>query len=245
MQQTNWEQYQDFRHDEGRGHHLVDINKNIHPFLLEEMIQERINLNRQLREKTRVMEVGGGNGLAIMELKKKFPEVEFYIINRRKTHGIYRREGLGGAALAAKLFTHEELEDIELPYLIFKDLDYGSSIPYNDEKFDVIYSYNLLPRLKYKFEFISETLRILKEGGSSLHVGLGDIHFYHNSIKIESREAYHQLKRLGFDIHHTDHFILLKKNSPQALPLRPHFPIPNRPEESDLKKMDMGYHLPD
>lgn len=246
MKKTSWNQYQHVKVEKGQDHRLTNLNQYISPYQLEELIQKRILVNRLLREKTRVMEIDGGNGIAIMELKKKFPEVEFYIINRKKSYGIYRKENIGGAALEAKIISAKELEDLELPYLIFRDLDNGAPIPYKDNKFDIIYSYNFLPLIKYKFEFISETLRVLKNGGYSVHLGSLDIQFYHSGLRIDQREAIHQLRKLGFDIHQSETFLIFKKTiNHTTLPLRPHFPIPSRHEVHDLKNVEMGYHLPE
>lgn len=246
MDLTNWEQYRNLKNDESRKHTLATVNESIGPYSLEEMIQERITANRLLRDKTRVMEIGAGNGLTIMELKKKFPEVEFYIINRRKSHSIYRREGLGGTSLQAGIFTQKELKDVELPYLLFRDLDDGNTIPYDENKFDLIFSFHVLPLVKYKFELISETLRILKKEGISLHVGQGELNFFKSGVKLAEREAYHDLKKLGFNIHYSSKFLMFQKMDDNYLiPLSPQFPIPLKSDENENKKLDMSYNLPD
>lgn len=244
MKMTSWE-YEQYKLEEGRNHRLVDINALLSPYQLEEIIQERITANRLTRDKTRVMEIGGGSGLAVMELKKRFPEVEFYIINRRKTHGIYRKENIGGAALAAGIFTIKELKDIELPYLLFRDLDFGGKIPYDNQRFDVVFSHNLLHTFKYKYELLSQTLRVLKTDGVSIHTVPGSINYYLKGIKIDERETFHELKKRGFDIQSTDKFLMLKKQQYWEIPLRPHFAVPNKPEEHENKKTDMSYHLPE
>lgn len=246
MNKTNWESFDKQQQEGDRFHQIVQVNQAFNPFTLEEIIQERIAANRLLRDKTRVMEIGAGNGLALMELKKKFPEVEFYVINKRKNHTIYRRENIGGSALAAGIFTPEQLKEIELPYLVFRDLDYGATIPYDNERFDLIYSYHLLSNIKYKFELLSETLRVLKKGGVSLHIGVGPIAFYQDGLKIEEREAYHELKKMGFDIQSNDKFLIFQKTPDKwQIPFRPHFPIPAKLDESESKKTDMSYHLPE
>lgn len=246
MNKTNWESFDKQQQEGDRVHQVAQVNQALNPFTLEEIIEERIAANRLLRDKTRVMEIGAGNGLAVMELKKKFPEVEFYVINKRKNHTIYRRENIGGSALAAGIFTPEELKEIELPYLLFRDLDYGTAIPYGNERFDLIYSYNMLSNIKYKFELLSETLRVLKKGGVSLHTGVGPIAFYQDGLKIEEREAYHELKKMGFDIQSNEKFIILQKTPDKwQIPLKPHFPIPAKVDEFESKKLDMSYHLPE
>lgn len=246
MKKLSWENFDKHHSEGGRVHTLTQVNNAFNPYSLEEVIQERIAANRITRDKTRVMEIGAGNSYAIMELKKKFPEVEFYIINKQKTHTIYRRENIGGSALAAKIFTAKELKEIELPYLVFRDLDYGTNIPYDNERFDLIYSYNLLNNIKYKYELLSETLRILKDSGVSVHTGVGPINYYQKGLKIEEREAFHELKKMGFEIQSNDKFLILQKSQKNwEIPLRPHFPVPAKPEDNENKKPDMSYHLPD
>lgn len=244
MNTASWENYQ-YKLEEGRNHRLVDVNSNLIPYQLEELIQERITANRMTRDKTRVMEIGAGSGLAIMELKKKFPEVEFYIINRRKTHGIYRKENIGGAALAAGIFKVKDLKEIELPYLVFRDLDYGTNIPYDNQRFDVIYSYQFLNGIRYEYELLSETLRVLKSDGISIHTGMGNISYYQKGVKIDERETFHELRKMGFEIHSNEKVLMLKKHTFWEIPLRPHFPIPHKLEDNENKKTDMSYHLPE
>lgn len=246
MDISNIGDFKGHKSDQGRKHNLAQINQVITPYTLEEMIEKRVAANRLLRDKTRVMEIRGGNGLAVMELKKKFPEVEFYVINRRKNHSIYRREGLASAALHDGLFTLNDIKDIDLPYLLFRDLDFGNTIPYDENKFDLIFSYSTLPLIKYKFEFLSETLRVLKNGGISIHTGPGDLNLYKSGIKMSEREVFHKLRKVGFNINYNEKILMFEKvDNNYIIPLTPHFPIPLKTEENDNKKLDMSYHLQD
>jgi hypothetical protein len=91
-QVVNWDQYTQLSYNEERSHSLKELNQKLLPFDLVTIIQEVHDRNRLLGEKTRVMEIGTGNGRVLMELKRRFPEVEFYGINKEKTHTFYRRE---------------------------------------------------------------------------------------------------------------------------------------------------------
>src|SRR4051794_12131093 len=85
----SWDQYKSINYSEDRTHSLEDLNKKISPYTLENIIQDIADRNRMAGEKTRVMEIGSGNGRLLMSLKKQFPDVEFYGINKEKTHTFY------------------------------------------------------------------------------------------------------------------------------------------------------------
>src|SRR5690606_12211020 len=146
---------------------LSDFNKKIAPHKLEDILREIYEKNRTSGERTRVMEIGAGNGRVLMELKKLFPNVEFYGINKEKTHTFYRRESFILTALKFEIFSKQEVEDIELPYVVFQDMDFGARIPYAENKFDLIFSQETISYIKYKFELFNEIMRVLKPAGIS------------------------------------------------------------------------------
>jgi len=248
VQSMNWDQYKNLQYNEERSHSLEDFNKKIVPFKLEDIIQEIAEKNRLAGEKTRVMEIGAGNGRVIMELKKLFPEVEFYAINKEKTHTFYRRESFILTALKFEIFTKTDIEGIDLPYLIFQDLDFGSRIPYDANKFDLVYSQAVVPLIKYKFEFFNEVMRVLKQGGISFHSDVSGINLYSKGIVLELRDALAEFRRRGIDIttlevHDTIRF---RKGDYNALfPVEPHQPIPSSTTNlsKELRRPEMGYNI--
>lgn len=248
VQTMNWDQYKNLQYNEERSHSLEDFNKKIKPFQLQDIIQEVYEKNRLAGEKTRVMEIGAGNGRVIMELKKLFPDVEFYAINKEKTHTFYRRESFILTALKFEIFTKTDIEGIDLPYLIFQDLDFGARIPYDANKFDIVYSQGVVPQIKYKFELFNEIMRVLKPGGISFHSDVTGINIYAKGIVLELRDALAEFRRRGFDIntlevHDTIRF--RKGNDNSLFPVEPHQAIPSSTTNlsNELRRPEMGYNI--
>jgi SAM-dependent methyltransferase len=245
---VNLEQYKNLSYNEERSHSLSELDKQISPYHIETVIQEIFEKNRLAGEKTRIMEIGIGNGRVLMELKKRFPEIEFYGINKEKTHTFYRRDSFILTALKFGIFNKQEIDQLELPYIIFQDLDFGGAIPYGEEKFDLVFSQNTITHIKYKFELFNEILRILKPSGLSIHTNFEGVNIYSKGIVLELRDALGEMRKRGVDVKTLDNptTIQFKKTNPnQIFTLEPHQPIPenitNLPQE--LRRPEMGYNL--
>jgi ubiquinone/menaquinone biosynthesis C-methylase UbiE len=245
---VNWDEYTDLQYNEDRSHSLKDLNEKIKPYELEKLIREIHDKNQMAGKKTRIMEIGSGNGRVVMELKKEFPEIEFYGINKEKTHTFYRRESFILTALKFQLFTKQEIEDVELPYIVFQDLDFGGKIPYDKDKFDLIFSQNTIRHIKYKFELFNEVMRVLKPGGLSLHTDLPTINIYSRGIVMDFKDAIAELRHRGMDIKLLEDprtLYFRKKPGNTIFPFIPHQAIPantvNLPQE--LRRPEMGYNL--
>lgn len=248
VQSLNWDQYKNLQYNEERSHSLEDFDRKILPLQLEELIEDVFEKNHLAGEKTRVMEIGAGNGRVLMQLKKKFPEVEFYGVNKEKTRTFYRRESFILTALKFEIFSKSEAEAMDLPYVVFEDLDFGGKIPYDEAKFDVVFSQNTLTHIKYKFELFDEILRVLRPGGVSLHSDVTDINIYADGIVMEVRDAMALLRKRGHEIAVLENpETIMFKRGPRLLkfPLLPHQPVPestvNLPQE--LRRPEMGYNL--
>lgn len=252
VQTINWDQYQNLQYDEERSHSLKEFNNKISPLDLTSMIEEIEVRNKLAGEKTRVMELGTGNGRVLMELKKIFPDVEFYGVNREKSHTFYRRESYILSALKFGIFSKNELEEMDLPYVVFLDLDFGGRLPYDLDKFDVVFSQNLLRHIKYKFELFNEILRVLKPGGVSIHADVPPINIYDQGVLLPWKDALARFRRNGVKVKMLDHPSSLRFKKPQdqdavSFPVTPHHPIPANPEEisPEMRRQDMGYKLRD
>lgn len=245
----NWDQYKGLSYNEERSHSLNDLNEKTAPIKIEDLISEVYEKNHMAGEKTRVMEIGIGNGRVLMGLKKLFPEVEFYGINREKTHTFYRRESFILTALKFEIMSKPELENIDLPYVVFTDVDYGNRIPYADDKFDIVFSQDTMRYIKYKFEVWNEILRILKPGGISLHTDVSNINIYAQGVVMGTREAFQEIKKRGIDISllENPHTVIFKKKYPdkKIFPVTPHHPIPENidTQSEEQKRPEMGYNL--
>lgn len=228
-------------------HSLADLDKKLGSNRIEQTIQLVYEKNKLAGEKTRVMEIGVGNGRVIMELKKLFPDVEFYGVSKEKTHEFYRRESFAVTAVNFGIFSKTELEGMELPYVIFQDLDFGATLPYADNRFDFIYSQNTIIHFKYKFELLNEIFRVLKTGGESIHTDLPVINVYENGVILSLPELITEFRRRGISVQAIDGdgIFFRKTRAGEAFPVTPHQPVPasteNLPQE--LRRPEMGYNL--
>lgn len=250
VQSINLDQYSNLQYNEERSHSLEDLERKISPYNLEEIILEIYQKNHLAAEKTRIMEIGTGNGRVLMELKKKFPDIEFYGVNKEKTHTFYRRESFIHTALKFGIFNKTEVEATTLPYLIFQDLDFGHRIPYENNKFDLIFSQGTIDYIKYKFELFSEILRVLKPEGLSFHTDISNLQIYKKGLVLDIRDALAEIRKRGIEISALEvtSSIRFKKSSALAIfPLIPHQPIPENLESipAELRRPQMGYNLED
>jgi ubiquinone/menaquinone biosynthesis C-methylase UbiE len=248
VETMNWDQYKNLQYNEERSHSLEELEEKISPYNLEDLIHEKFEKNKLAGEKTRVMEIGAGNGRVLMGLQKLFPEVEFYGINKEKTHTFYRRESYILTGLKFELFTKAEMDAINLPYIVFQDLDFGAKIPYDENKFDIVFSQNTLNYIKYKFELLNEVMRVLKHGGVSFHTDVNAINVYSKGVVIPMRDGLALIRKQGIEISLLDNAasIRFKKGISNSLfPVTPHQMIPEETQNlsQELRRPEMGYNL--
>lgn len=250
VRSMNFDQYKILQYNDSGSRSLADLNEKISPFNLEDIINDIYEKNRLAGEKTRVMELGFGNGRVLLELKKLFPEVEFYGITKEKTHTFYRRESFIMTGLKFDLFSKTEIENMDLPYVVFEDVDFGQRIPYGEDKFDLIYSQDTIPHVRYSIELFNEIMRILKPKGQSIHSDVTGINIYSKGILLHLKDAMIELRKRGIDIYVMDNpnSIRFKKNKDDVIfPLTPHIPIPQQTENlsQEQRRPEMGYNFTD
>lgn len=250
VQTINWENSHRVSVGDQKSPTLEDFNKKITPFTLQNLIQEIHERNKLAGTRTRVMELDAGNGRTLMELQMVFPDVEFYGVNQEKTHAFYRRESYIVTALKQGIATKSELETMDLPYIVFQDLDNGTSLPYGENKFDLVYSHNTLRHIKYKFELLGEVLRVLKHDGLSFHTDMPNINIYEKGVILDFRDALAEMRRQGIhtELMENPRTLMIKKDTGAIrFPLTPHRPVPAIPENipPELRRPDMGYNLND
>jgi hypothetical protein len=144
--------------------------------------------------------------------------------------------------------TKDDLENMELPFVLFQDIDFGQKIPYDNEKFDIIFSQNTIPFIRYKFELFDEILRLLKIDGVSIHTEVSGLNFFQNGLILSLKEVTKELRKKGLEIYVLDnnHSIRFKKKSAtNAFSLVPHSPIPHNLESlpNELRRPEMSYNL--
>ena len=247
VESMNFEQYKNLNYNKSRSHSLAEFNEKIAPLRIEDQVSEVYEKNKILGEKTRVMEVGFGNGRVLIELKKLFPDVEFYGINKSKTLTFYRRESFILTALKFNLMTEVEAKEMILPYIVFQDLDFGQRIPYDDNKFDLIYSQSTLPYIRYTFELFNEIMRVLKKDGVSIHADVTGVNVYSKGVIISMKDAGKEFRKKGIDFYVLENpqSVRFKKNFDTVFPVTPHQPIPANLKNLsiDQNRSDMSYNL--
>lgn len=248
VQSINFEQYKNLNYTESRSLSLQEFNEQISPLKLEDIIQEIYSKNKAAGEKTRIMEIGAENGRMLMELDKIFPEIEFYAINKEKTMTFYRRESFILTALKFEIYKKDEIDEIDVPYVVFQDLDFGADIPYDDNKFDLIYSQSVIPLIKYKFELLNEVLRVLKIGGISLHANVSRINVYASGIVLSFRDALREMRKMGLEIYPLEgkNGLRFKRTEGfDVFPVEPHHPLPLNTDSitTEQRRPEMGYNL--
>ena len=247
VESMNFEQYKNLNYNKSRSHSLAEFNEKIAPLRIEDQVSEVYEKNKILGEKTRVMEVGFGNGRVLIELKKLFPDVEFYGINKSKTLTFYRRESFILTALKFNLMTEVEAKEMILPYIVFQDLDFGQRIPYDDNKFDLSYSQSTLPYIRYTFELFNEIMRVLKKDGVSIHADVTGVNVYSKGVIISMKDASKEFRKKGIDFYVLENpqSVRFKKNFDTVFPVTPHQPIPASLKNLsiDQNRSDMSYNL--
>jgi len=174
--------------------------------------------------------------------------VEFYGVNKEKTHTFFRRESFILTGLKFGIFNKNEIEEIELPYIIFEDMDFGKKLPYDENKFDVVFSQFTVKHIKYKFELFNEIIRVLKQEGVSFHTDLTGVNIYSKGVVLDLRDAFAEMRKKGIDIKTLEekNSIRFKKSSDVSIfPLVPHQPIPLNLKglPNELRRPQMGYSL--
>lgn len=248
VQSMNFDQYKNLQYKESRSHSLSEFNDKIAPLKLEDIISEIFEKNKLAGKKTRVMELGFGNGRVLMELKKLFPRIEFYGINKEKTHTFYRRESFILTALKFDIMSKVEADNTDLPYVVFQDLDFGQRIPYDEDKFDLIYSQDTIANIRYTFELFNEIMRVLKPGGISIHTDVTGINIYDHGVILDIKEAMNEIRKRSIEIYVLENPTSIRFRKPDfnaIFPVTPHQPIPKNLDNLsvDQRRPEMGYNL--
>lgn len=170
----------------------VGVNKSRWRGLAEAM--ERLGnltgeIDRRLAAGKRVMvlEVGCGNGMALMDLGCLYGErISLNGINKSPDHG--QTEATKDIAIKLGRHTADELETAPHPQIYY--FDASGPWPLADEAFDIIYSQHAFMWIQDKINALQETNRVLKDGG----IALLDLQFkrrgsvYRNSIIVKDGE---------------------------------------------------------
>jgi SAM-dependent methyltransferase len=120
----------------------------------------------------RVLEIGCGYGMALVELRARFGDrIDLHAINRYPRHGTWNT----ARQVAVQCGSMSDAEFLRLapPTISIHDVD--ASLPFPDDHFDLIYSQMSFPYYKRKAEVLEEIDRVLAPGGEAkidVHVEL-------------------------------------------------------------------------
>lgn len=113
----------------------------------------------------RVLEIGCGEGRALLELRRLFPDAEIHGINKHPWDAMRGSESLPDVAAFHGIFTAAELERIALPTVHFLD---AQRLPFADGSFDVVISQGAIHYVERKDALIEEVWRVLSANGEAL-----------------------------------------------------------------------------
>jgi len=120
---------------------------------------------RRSREPVRVLEVGCGEGRVLLELRRRFPEIELHGINRTPWPAMRGPESLRRAAVHYGIFTRAQIKSVKLPLIHFYN---AKKLHFRDRSLDVVYSQFAIPYVDRKDMLLEEIWRALKVGGVAL-----------------------------------------------------------------------------
>lgn len=207
---------------------LENMNRLFRPFVVEEIIAEKISAAGSVR----VLEFGMGEARVLMQLRKRFPTAELHGINETPFAPEGNDDWVRASSVYHGIFTQAEVKSVALPILHFADVDDGRLPFLADDTFDVIISQVSVGYIDRKDVLIEEFWRVLKPGGVALFdvdnfvvLRAGNVIALEDLVIELQKEGYAiELRRNEFP------FVYMRKNTERGLdlrlrPYRPDFPI--------------------
>ena len=155
----------------GRG--LVELGHRLGHGIIDRVIKER----SVTHAKVRVLEIGCGEGRALMELRSRFPSAEIHGVNKESWPAMQGQVSLLKIAEFYNIPPPSISNEAPLPKVHFCD---ASELPFEPEYFDLIFSQACLHFVQRKDKAVEEVLRILRPGGEAhLHVDSPPAHCDH------------------------------------------------------------------
>jgi ubiquinone/menaquinone biosynthesis C-methylase UbiE len=151
------------------GRSLAEVNHKLlkNSRILETTLSDLLAKGRPLK----VLEVGFGQGRALMELARHFrnDKVTLYGVDKTQAPPVEKREDLRHIARLYDIVPEAELADVELPEIFFYD---ATRLHFDEASVDLVYSAVTIRFIEHKAEFLEEICRVLKPGGVALlHYG--------------------------------------------------------------------------
>ncbi len=142
-------------------------SRGLETFSLRKRLLKEIEDRTTKGKPIRLLEIGCGQGILLLELLKKFPNnLELDGLNLNKHHGVRLREDFKKNAAKKRIILPE---NPNLPNIHFGD---AKKMGFKDQSFDIIISQVTFMHIKNKAKALQEVYRILKKGGLAL-ISLG------------------------------------------------------------------------
>lgn len=186
-----------------RGH--FSRSRNLFDFRFSKELQKDITKRVRTSKQVKVVEIGCGEGRVLMELKKQFPSLELYGINKKPWPAMKGISSLRRTGVYYEIFTKEELKNIKLPKISFYD---ASKLKFKSNSVDIIYSQVAIHYVQRKDLLLEEVWRVLKPGG---------IAFLHIDNYHESYPDFMQFRTPRFIIYHKDGKVVMLKSFVHSL----------------------------
>lgn len=120
------------------------------------------------RAAPRILEIGCGEGRALLELRRLYPAAALHGINRHPWQAMQGAESLPHVAVFHGIFTAAELRHVALPTIHFLD---AQRLPFAGGSFDVVISQGAIHYMARKDAVLEEVWRVLAPDGEAfLHL---------------------------------------------------------------------------
>jgi ubiquinone/menaquinone biosynthesis C-methylase UbiE len=117
------------------------------------------------KRKLRLLEVGCGYGVALMQLRHRFRDrVELMGTNREESHG--NRDAMLTAALLCDVSAVADVQSVTLPTITYCDAADG--LPFDDRSFDLVVSQMCVQYITDKILLLREAARVLRDDGIAM-----------------------------------------------------------------------------
>lgn len=134
------------------------------------------------RQSLEVLEIGFGWGVALLELAWRFrgKNIAFYGVDIEEKPELSSPERIVAFAREHGIIPEQQTDLLNIPNLYFYD---ASTLAFNDESMDFIYSAVTIRFMRKKIEFIEDVARVLRPGGKALlHIGESNWSYPHTQI---------------------------------------------------------------
>ena len=143
-----------------RGRGLVKLERHVGPVCRE--IEKRLVGSGEV---IKLLEIGCGLGVALMELRRRFGDrVELTGVNKEQPHG--DTEAMLVAASLSNVHDPGEARAKALPTIVHCDIANG--LPFDSGSFDVVVSQMCIQYVDDKILFLREAARVLKGNGIAM-----------------------------------------------------------------------------